>query len=120
MNSNGGCVSTEEACELFAAAFPDGIQDLHSQFQRGEIIAYKTAKGRYLIPKWQFAPDGRLIHGLPEVLKAIRKRIPGSGQLSPFTFFLQADPVTGGQTPLDTLRNGNLRAVLDAVDSRVS
>ena len=42
--------------------------------------------------------------------------LPPTDSLFPFTFFLQGDPVTGGRTPLEALRAGDLAAVLTAVD----
>lgn len=119
INSEGGCVSTSTACRLFVEASSTGTEGLRARIRRGEIIAYKTKRGRYLIPRWQFAPDGRLIPGLLETLKAMQAIIPGYSQLSPFTFFLQHDPVTDGLTPLDALRDGDLERTLRAVEARV-
>jgi hypothetical protein len=42
--------------------------------------------------------------------------VPGYDQLSPFTFFLQEDPVADGRTPLAALRDGDIKKILDAVN----
>lgn len=119
MAAEGGCVGTSQACQLFVGASQTGIKGLRARIRRGEIIAYKTKEGRFLIPRWQVASDGHLVPGLLETLRAMQTRIPGYGQLSPFTFFLQADPVTNGLTPLDALRVGDLERTLRAVDARI-
>jgi hypothetical protein len=83
-----------------------------------ELIAYEFGDGRYAVPVWQFHPAGGLLDGLPEVLAAIREKLPSGGSLVPFAFFLQEDPVTDGKTPLDALRDGKLQQVLKAVNAR--
>jgi hypothetical protein len=119
LNSEGGCVDTSKACRLFVGASPTGAKGLRARIRRGDIIAYKTKGGRYLIPRWQFDSNGNIILGLTEILRAMRAKIPGYGQLSPFVFFLQVDPVTNGLTPLDALRAGDLERTLRAVEARI-
>ena len=119
LNSEGGCVGTSEACRLFVVAGTGGTKGLRSRIRRCETIAYRNEKGRYLIPRWQFAPDGQLIPGIGDVLRAMRERITGFNPLTSFAFFLQADPVTKGHTPLDALRAGDIAGTLRAVNSLI-
>jgi hypothetical protein len=119
LDAEGGCVSISKACRLFRKPKPVTRQMLTAQIRKGNVIAYHRRGGIYLVPVWQFRPKGGVLNGLTEVLHALRSRIPGYGQLYPFTFFLQADPVTSGRKPLVALRNGEIEKVLDAVDGHI-
>ena len=116
LTAEGGCVDAAKARNLFHK--PHGIsrQALSERIRAGELIAYRTGGDRWVLPVWQFRPEGGLLAGLPEVLQKIREKVPQSSHLFPFTFFLQADPVCGGRTPLETLRTGEVDTVLRAVD----
>jgi len=119
LNAEGGCVSLDEACLLFRKPGMVTRRTLAAAIRRGGVIGYHRGGGQYAVPVWQFRRDGGLLPGLPDVVKALRSKVPGYGQLSPFAFFVQADPVTDGRTPLAALRDGDMKKVLDAVDARV-
>jgi hypothetical protein len=120
LHAEGGCVDVARARKLFRKPKPVTRQTISGRIGKGELIAYKTGSGQFMLPRWQFRPQGGPIKGLPEVLAAIRDKIPGAGDLTPFAFFLQEDPVTGGRTPLEALRAGELPLVLNAVEARAS
>ena len=110
LGEEGGCVSVDEAAALFRhspaltrSAFMDLIRDR-------EIIAYKNGSSEYLVPRWQFMPKGGLLPGLPDVLKMLRES-KEYNQITPFVFFLQANPLTRENTPIEALRRGELDTV---------
>jgi hypothetical protein len=119
LTAEGGCVEASEARMLFHK--PNGVsrQAISERIRAGELIAYRSGGDRWVLPVWQFRPQGGLLKGLPEVLRKIREKIPHGGELFPFTFFLQADPVCDGRTPLQALRDGDVDVVLRAVDGFV-
>ncbi|MBM3853605.1 MAG: hypothetical protein FJ399_10670 [Verrucomicrobia bacterium] len=119
LNAEGGCVDLVTAGKLFKR--PGGVtrQTLWEKIKHGELIAYQTAAGRWMLPKWQFRPQGGLLRGLPDVLVKIRETLPEAGELFPFTFFLQPNPATGDKTPLEALRSGAIALVLTAVEGEV-
>lgn len=119
LTAERGCADSSEARMLFHK--PNGIsrQALSERIRTGDLIAYQTGGDRWVLPRWQFRPEGGLLHGLPEVLVRIRAALPHASPLFPFTFFLQADPVCRGRTPLQVLRAGDLDTVLRAVDGHV-
>jgi len=119
LGAEGGCVSVASACKLFRKPKPVTRQTLTEQIRNGDVIAYRTGGGHYMVPVWQFRREGGVIEGLSRVLKAIREQIPGGGQLAPFTFFLQADPITSGRTPLEALKAGELEQTLEAVAGHI-
>jgi len=119
LNAEGGCVGVSEACRLLRKPRPVTKQALMSAIRKGTVIAYHKGGGNYAVPVWQFQRAGGVVEDLPEVLHTLRTKAVGYGQISPFTFLLQADPVTDGRTPLAALRAGELQKVLDAVDAHV-
>jgi hypothetical protein len=116
LTAEGGCVDVAEARMLFHK--PKGVsrQAMSEKIRAREIIAHRTGADRWVLPVWQFRPEGGLLKGLPEVLKKIRETLPHVDELFSFTFFLQPDPVTGGRTPLEALRAGDVAAALTAVE----
>ncbi len=116
LEAEGGCVEINQARKLYHQPHGVSRQAMSERIAAGDVIAYKTGSGRWVLPRWQFRPEGGLLAGLPDVLKKIRAEIPTYGQLFPFAFFLQADPICHGQTPLQCLRNGDMKTVLLAVD----
>lgn len=119
LDAEGGCVSVNEACRLFRKPRPVTRRTLTAAIRKGAVIGYRTGGDHYAVPVWQFRREGGVIKDLPEVLGALRSRVPGYGQLSPFTFLLQADIVTDGRKPLSALRNGEIGKVLDAVAGHI-
>jgi hypothetical protein len=114
LGAEGGCVGVAEACERLRKPDPVTLQALNAQIRVGEIVAYQTGGGEWLVPVWQFQPEGGLLPGMRLVLQKIWE-IPGAEPLSPFAFFLQAHPLTGGKRPIDALRTGQIENVLEAV-----
>jgi len=119
LNAEGGCVSVANACRLFRRPRPVTKRTLAAAIRKGAIIAYRTGRCHYAVPVWQFRQEGGVFDGFSEVLRALRRKVPGYGQLFPFAFFLQADPVTDGRTPIAALRAGDVKKVLAAVDARI-
>jgi len=117
LTSSGGCVEVEKARRLFRK--PHGVtrQALAQQIRNGNVLAYRSGGGDYLVPVWQFRPEGGVWEGLPEVMAAIRDKLDDSNPLTVFAFLLQAHPLTGGLPPLDWLKLGRLTEVLAAVEA---
>lgn len=115
LRAEGGCVNVERARVLFRP--PDGVtrQGLALQIRHGKVLAYRSGGGDYLVPVWQFRPEGGVWDRLPEVLAAIRDQLDATSPLTGFAFLLQAHPLTGGRPPLEALRGGRVEEVLAAV-----
>ena len=114
LTREGGTVSLSHAAKLYRQPLGVSRQALTDQIRKGNVIAYQSGKRGYVLPVWQFRPEGGLLPGLEKVLEALRAH-PGYGSLLPFTFFLQEHPVTDYRTPLAALRDGKLDQVLTAV-----
>jgi hypothetical protein len=110
----GGCVDVNVARGLYRKPKPVTRQRIAEMIRDGELIGYRTgAAGEYSVPVWQFLAGGGVIPGLPEVLKVLQAA-ESFEPITPFTFLLQENPLTGGETPLAYLRQGKKEEVLFA------
>jgi|APTNR8051073442_1049403.scaffolds.fasta_scaffold26238_2 hypothetical protein len=115
LQAAGGCVEVEKARYLFRKPQPVTRQAMAQQIRNGNVLAYRSGGGDYLVPIWQFRPEGGVWEGLPLVLTAIRSQLDDQSPLTPFAFLLQAHPLTRGRPPLEALRQGQVQDVLAAV-----
>ena len=115
INDEGGCVSVGIAVGLYRKPKPITPQTMRRLIRCGRVIGYKMADRSYAIPAWQFKPDGGLIDGLATVMRRIRRDLPNTEGLTPFTILLLENPLTGNETPLNALRRGKLAEVLEVV-----
>jgi hypothetical protein len=117
LEAEGGCVDVATARLLFRK--PHGVtrQALSLQIRNGKLLAYRSGGGDYLLPVWQFRPEGGVWDGLSEVLATVREKLDAESPLTAFAFLLQAHPLTGGLPPLAALREGRLSEVLAAVEA---
>lgn len=111
--AEGGCVNVNTARNLYRRPKPVTRQMIRNLIRKGELIAYRTSSGEYGVPVWQFQKGGGVLSGIPEVLLQL-KRAHTFELITPFAFFLQEDPLTDGDTPLQALRDGKLDKVIFA------
>jgi hypothetical protein len=79
----------------------------------GRLVGLPSGSGRYVYPSWQFGESGALA-GLREVRRALR------GGDDPWTltaFMVSPNARLDGETPLATLRRGELRNVVRAAEA---
>jgi hypothetical protein len=62
----GGFLPTEEVADLLAVS-RQAVEHLHTE---GMLLAWDSPDGR-VFPACQFIPEGRLVDGLPDVLRAM-------------------------------------------------
>ena len=82
------------------------------QRKRGQLIAVDAGQKEILIPVWQFGPNWKVFAGLPEVLAVLKEQGTESWDL--FTFFLNPTYALSEKAPIDELKKGNIKAVLEA------
>ncbi len=83
-------------------------QGVTERIKRGDLLAVRTGRS-YRLPPWQFdavAADG-LIPGLPTVLHVL-----AISPLAQASWFTRPSPYLDGETPLATLRGGNVETVV--------
>jgi hypothetical protein len=85
-------------------------QGVEKRRRAGKLIAVTTGRHGYRYPVWQFSDSGTL-PGLDEVLSILRPRHDEWMQVA---FFLGADHLLDGDSPLDSLKAGKLEQVLNA------
>lgn len=98
IDAHGGAYGVHEAAQLLGTR-PEA---LHKAAQRGRVLAYKWG-GQLRFPVWQFTPEGQVLPGLAEALKALP---PDIGARGAARFFLTPGNGGASPTPLDLLRTG--------------
>jgi len=99
LTAEGGTLGVQEV----AAHLNLSRQAVYKRYRAGRLLAIDSGRHGYAFPAWQFVPGG-VLAGIEEALEAL------SG-LDPWTrlaFFLGENAATGGKTPLEALRRGNL------------
>ena len=115
MKEEGGCVTSTAAAKLYLGDNPTKTpqpETVRKAARESRLIAIRDGHGDLLFPIWQFAAEGGSLPGLAKVIKELAQR-PGYSEITPLRFFLQHHPRTGGR-PLDTLRSGQIEAVVAA------
>jgi hypothetical protein len=109
LNAEGGYWSAEQAIEFFGLT---GSQRLDEMREQGRLLGVWW-EDRYLYPAWQFAESGKLLNGLPQILRT----------LSPFSaweklsYILSPNCYLDNQnSPLVELRRGNIEDVILAAN----
>jgi hypothetical protein len=105
LNAEGGYWSAEQAIEFFGLT---GSQRLDEMREQGRLLGVWW-EDRYLYPAWQFAESGKLLNGLPQVLRT----------LSPFSAWEKLSYLLSPNCYLDNqnsalveLRRGNMEDVI--------
>jgi hypothetical protein len=108
IEENGGTLTAEQAGGLIGIS-RQGIDKRRTQ---GKLLALAVGHHGYRYPVWQFTKSGTL-RGLEDVL----------GVLGPFDewmqiiFFVSENPRLQNRTPIELLKRGELKQVLDAAQS---
>lgn len=108
--SEGGSLSSEEVARLLRISKTAVLKRLAA----GRLLAWREERLQAArFPRWQFDDHGHVIRGLEEVLEILN----GTGRLDPWgkiLFFLQSRKGPDGRRPLDQLRDGQVKAVVQA------
>jgi hypothetical protein len=110
-NEEGGHVSADEARTLLKLSKPS----LLDRFKKGRVLGWRE-KNAVRFPVWQFAPEGGLLPGIEEVLWALREK-PFCDDWAKILFFLNPRHSLGSKRPLDFLREGRVKEVLDLAET---
>jgi hypothetical protein len=84
-------------------------QTVHDRLKAGTLLGILD-QGKWRFPLWQFDPDGPngVIEGLPRLLQALQV-----SNLAKARWLQRPQPVFGGATPLELLRQGRIDEVLE-------
>jgi hypothetical protein len=111
MESEGGSLSAEEAAEELGISKAAILKRYH----KGQIIAWREERQNAArFPVWQFK-DHRVLEGLEQVLEILNagSRLDDFGRM---LFFLSNIGFLGKKRPVDCLRAGELKKVLQAAE----
>jgi hypothetical protein len=112
LSEEGGVLSLKEAVTLLGKNERERKR-WSDRITSGEIVSFQTISGHWFVPRWQFSSKRTLLPGIAEVVKILRSK-PEFEAVSPFLFFLQANPKIQGKTPLSCLRDGKVLEVVCA------
>jgi hypothetical protein len=93
-----------------------GTQRLDAMRRGGELLGVRRPGGQdYLYPSWQFAPDGKPLPSIPELIRAAR----GAGMSDERLYEVLAarTGISGEERLADALRQGRDAYVLSVVRS---
>lgn len=98
-------IGTVEVSNLLGAR---SRQTAHDRIKAGSLLAIRD-QGHWRFPLWQFDPDGPdgVIAHLPEVISALQL-----SELAKLRWLQRPQPVFGGASPIDWLRQGHVDEVL--------
>ena len=77
------------------------------------LIALATGRHGYRYPAWQFTKSGTPLRGLDDVLQALGPH----DEWMQAAFFVSANPRLGDDTPIELLKAGHLKRVIEAAQS---
>jgi predicted DNA-binding transcriptional regulator AlpA len=109
METEGGSLSAEQAAQALGMSKAAILK----RYKKGRIIAWREERQNAVrFPVWQFK-DHRVLGGIEEALKALNagSRLDDLGRM---LFFLSNRGFLGGKRPLDCLREGEVKRVLQA------
>lgn len=111
--SEGGSLSSEEVARLLRISKTAVLKRLAT----GRLLAWREERLQAArFPRWQFDDHGHVLSGLEEVLEILN----GNGRFDPWgkiLFFLQSRNGPDGGRPLDQLRDGQVKAVVQAAQA---
>jgi hypothetical protein len=104
IEENGGVFTAEQAAQIIGIS----RQAVEKRRQSGKLLAVSTGRHGYLYPAWQFNESGTLA-GLQDVLAVLEPH----DEWMKTIFFVSKNPRLGDRTPVEMLRAGKLKRVLD-------
>jgi hypothetical protein len=102
---HGGTLSSEQVGQLIGIS----RQAVEKRRQAGKLVALEIGRHGYRYPAWQFHDSGTL-PGLGEVLDVLNSH----DDWMKTVFFVGKNPRLGDRSPVEMLKAGKLRKVLDA------
>ena len=105
IEDHGGALSAEQVAEIIGIS----RQAVDKRRQARKLLAIATGRHGYRYPVWQFDETGTL-PGLEDVLSVLAPH----DEWTQTIFFLGKNPRLGGRPPVEMLKTGKLKQVLDA------
>jgi hypothetical protein len=104
IEENGGVFTAEQVAQIIGIS----RQAVEKRRQSGKLVAVSTGRHGYLYPAWQFNESGTLA-GLQDVLAVLEPH----DEWMKTIFFVSKNPRLGDRTPVEMLKSGKLKQVLD-------
>ncbi len=108
LEEHGGTLSAAESAQILGLS----REAVDKRRQAHALLALSMGRHGYRYPAWQFTKSGTL-PGLKDVLQALAPH----DQWMQIAFFVSKNPRLNDATPIDVLKAGNLKRVLDAAQA---
>lgn len=105
IEENGGALTSDQVAQIIGIS----RQAVEKRRNAGKLIALSTGRHGFLYPLWRFDESGTL-EGLQDVLAVLEPHDEWVRTI----FFVGKNPHLGGRTPVEMLRAGKLKDVLNA------
>jgi hypothetical protein len=108
LDEYGGTLTGEQVGGILGI----GRQAVDKRRRTGTLIALSTGRHGYRYPAWQFTKAGTPLPGLEDVLQALSPH----DEWMQAAFFVSKNPRLSDKTPIELLKSGDLRSVLEAAE----
>jgi hypothetical protein len=105
---DGGTLSAEDTGRLLGIV----KQAVIDRYNKGRLLGWREKQGAIRFPVWQFGQDGNVLAGLAEALAAL-SRNEHLDDWAKVLFFVNPRVSLKNQRPLDLLRKGETRYVIE-------
>ena len=105
IEENGGAYTSDQVAKIIGISRQAVVQ----RRTAGKLIALSTGRHGFLFPVWQFDESGTL-EGLQEVLAILES----DDEWARLIFFVGKNPHLGDRSPVEMLRAGRIKEVLEA------
>jgi hypothetical protein len=105
IEEHGGALTAEQVAEIIGIS----RQAVDKRRRAGKLLAISTGRHGFRYPVWQFDESG-MLPGLEDVLSVLATH----DEWAQTIFFLGKNPRLGDRSPLEMLKTGKLKQVLDS------
>lgn len=100
------------SADAFAELIGTTRMTVNSKRRSRQVLGLEGAKRGYRFPDWQVGPDGKPFAALPQLFERL-----GGSPWAVYRFLVQHHPELGGRTAREALRQGNMKAVVEAAEN---
>lgn len=109
LEAEGGTLTAVEVAELLGLR----RQSVDLRRKKGLLIGLSHERRGYRYPKWQFTDDGLVLEGLTSILTILKHQ----GPWEQAAYMLNRNQRLDGERPLDLLRSGQKKRLLEAASN---
>jgi hypothetical protein len=110
MSVGGKALDAASAAKIYGGKNGCAEEVIVKAARQGRVVAVQDENGRWQFPVWQFCEGGKILPGIHEIVRNLRKR-ESCDDISVVAFFVNPSSALDGQVPYEYLREKGLKAV---------